>query len=144
MLINGSTLYKAELSTEHNIWRWWFKRKTCRWCLGFVHFCPKLISIEFYICIIICNMLHKMDNKILLCIGTYCVSHKNVIFSNKHSNILNNKIIMRRFMIFFVYLYLNVDDYALGQIGSSQKLVSTVCSKNTGHYGICDIFTMNV
>ena len=24
MLINGSTLYKAELSTEHNIWRWWF------------------------------------------------------------------------------------------------------------------------
>ena len=51
---------------------------------------------------------------------------------------------MRRFMIFFVYLYLNVDDYALAQIGSSQKLVSTVCSKNTGHYGICDIFTMNV
>ena len=39
-------------------------------------------------------------------------------------------------MIFFVYLYLNVDDYALGQIGSSQKLVSTVCSKNTGKWAL--------
>ena len=39
-------------------------------------------------------------------------------------------------MIFFVYLYINVDDYALAQIGSSQKLVSTVCSKNTGKWAL--------
>ena len=42
-------------------------------------------------------------------------------------------------MIFFVYLYLNVHDYALAQIGSSQKLVSTVGSKNTAFVISCVI-----
>ena len=48
--------------------------------------------------------------------------------------------IMKKFLIYIIYLYLNLVDFAHGQIGSTQKLVSTVGSelgtKDIGHFYI--------
>ena len=40
--------------------------------------------------------------------------------------------IMKKFLIYIIYLYLNLVDFAHGQIGSTQKLVSTVGIVNLG------------